>query len=200
MNSATRAAHDPSRTSHYVTDALYRDVVAWFTDWQREDRAVTDAAARDTFRRLVEREARLLDNDLLEEWAAMLAPECIYWIPASANGGDPRREITITFDDRRRLEDRIYRLRTGYAWSQKPKSRTVRLVGNVEAFICRHDPQARMLRSNVLISEFRGFETRCLAGWCAHRLRERAGGWEITVRQLNLIDCDRNLRNPSVIL
>jgi hypothetical protein len=29
---------------------------------------------------------------------------------------------------------------------------------------------------------------------------ERAGRWEIQVRQVNLIDCDRNLRNPSIVL
>ena len=38
------------------------------------------------------------------------------------------------FDDRRRLEDRVYRLRTGFAWSQAPASRTVRLITNVEVF------------------------------------------------------------------
>jgi hypothetical protein len=29
---------------------------------------------------------------------------------------------------------------------------------------------------------------------------ERTGRWEIQVRQVNLIDCDRNLRNPSIVL
>ena len=64
----------------------------------------------------------------------MYAPECIYWVPGTPEAGDPRREIAISFDDRRRMEDRIYRLRTGYAWSQAPKSRTVRMVSNVEVF------------------------------------------------------------------
>ena len=113
--------------------------------------------------------------------------------------GDPRREIAISFDDRRRMEDRIYRLRTGYAWSQAPKSRTVRMVSNVEVFATKQRT-ARMVRSNFLISEFRVDGTRYLSGWCGHRFVERDGRWEIQVRQVNLIDCDQNLRNPSIVL
>jgi hypothetical protein len=29
---------------------------------------------------------------------------------------------------------------------------------------------------------------------------QRAERWLIEVRQVNLIDCDRNLRNPSIII
>lgn len=192
-------AHDPSLASYYVTDAFYRELVESFTDWQRDDLAVTDPAEREHFRTLIEREARLLDRLLFDEWLAMYAPECIYWVPSTPDGGDPRREIAISFDDRRRLEDRIYRLRTGYAWSQAPKSRTVRMISNVEVFATAHADN-RMVRSNFLISEFRPDGVRFLSGWCGHRLAERNGRWEIAVRQVNLIDCDQNLRNPSIVI
>jgi 3-phenylpropionate/cinnamic acid dioxygenase small subunit len=97
------------------------------------------------------------------------------------------------------MEDRIYRLRTGYAWWQAPKSRTVRMISNVEVFAAK-DSAARMVRSNFLISEFRVDGTRFLSGWCGHRFVQRAERWLIEVRQVNLIDCDRNLRNPSIII
>jgi hypothetical protein len=58
----------------------------------------------------------------------------------------------------------------------------------------------RMVRSNFLISEFRPDGVRFLSGWCGHRLIEQNGRWLIQVRQVNLIDCDQNLRNPSIIL
>jgi benzoate/toluate 1,2-dioxygenase beta subunit len=127
----------------------------------------------------------------------MYAAECIYWVPASP-GGDPRREVAVAFDDRRRLEDRVYRLRTGHAWSQAPASRTVRMVSNVEVFASREE--RLMVRSNFLTADFRAGETRYWTGWCGHRLRLRAGRLEIEVRQVNLIDCDQALRNPSLIL
>lgn len=193
------ATHDPSRTSYYINDALYDEVIAAFTNWQRDDLAVTDHVERDVFRRLLEEEARLLDNDRLEDWLKLFAAECVYWVPATVTGGDPRREVAISFDDRRRMEDRVYRLRTGFAWSQKPKSRTVRLVSNVEVFRTASE-NSRMVRSNFLISEFRGFETRYLPGWAGHRYVERNGRWQIQARQVNLLECDQCIRNPSIVI
>jgi 3-phenylpropionate/cinnamic acid dioxygenase small subunit len=194
-----QAVHDPSISSHYVNERLYQSLVESFTDWQRDDLAVLQPDVRDRFRMLLEREARLLDQLRFDEWLAMYAPECIYWVPGTPEGGDPRKEIAICFDDRRRMEDRIYRLRTGYAWSQAPKSRTVRMISNVEVFETDAST-ARMVRSNFLISEFRVDGTRFLSGWCGHRFVRIAHRWEIQVRQVNLIDCDQNLRNPSIVL
>jgi 3-phenylpropionate/cinnamic acid dioxygenase small subunit len=190
---------DPSISSYYVNDQLYQELVDSFRDWQRDERAVAQPEAREQFRLLIEREARLLDQLRFDEWLAMYAPECIYWVPGTPEGGDPRREIAICFDDRRRMEDRIYRLRTGYAWSQAPKSRTVRMISNVEVFDTDRD-NARMVRSNFLISEFRVDGTRFLSGWCGHRFVQSGERWQIQVRQVNLIDCDQNLRNPSIVL
>ena len=190
---------DPSLSSYYVTERLYQDLVESFTDWQRDELAIAQPEARDHFRMLIEREARLLDQLRFDEWLAMYSPECIYWVPGTPEAGDPRREISISFDDRRRMEDRIYRLRTGYAWSQAPKSRTVRMISNVEVFATAQST-VRMVLSNFLISEFRVDGTRYLSGWCGHRFVERDGRWEIQARQVNLIDCDQNLRNPSIVL
>jgi 3-phenylpropionate/cinnamic acid dioxygenase small subunit len=190
---------DPSVSSYYVNEQLYQNLVESFTDWQRDELAIAQPEARDHFRMLIEREARLLDQLRFDEWLAMYSPECIYWVPGTPEAGDPRREIAISFDDRRRMEDRIYRLRTGYAWSQAPKSRTVRLISNVEVFATAQST-ARMVRSNFLISEFRVDGTRFLSGWCGHRFAQTADRWEIQVRQVNLIDCDQNLRNPSIVL
>jgi 3-phenylpropionate/cinnamic acid dioxygenase small subunit len=194
-----QTAHDSTISSYYVTEEFYRELVENFTNWQREELAIAAAEERDRFRLLIEREGRLLDELRFDEWLAMYAPECIYWVPGTPGGGDPRREIAISFDDRRRMEDRIYRLRTGYAWSQAPKSRTVRMISNAEVFATK-DSAARMVRSNFLISEFRVDGTRFLSGWCGHRFVQSANRWVIQVRQVNLIDCDRNLRNPSIII
>ena len=57
-----------------------------------------------------------------------------------------------------------------------------------------------MVRSNFVINEFRAGESRTLGGWCAYRLHQSGGGLEIEVRQANLIECDQNLRNLSIII
>ena len=72
------------------------------------------------------------------------------------------------------------------------------MVSNVEVFRTG-DAAIFMVRSNLLISEFRAGETRILSGWCGHRLLRDGDGWRIAVKQVNLIDCDQNIRNPSFI-
>jgi benzoate/toluate 1,2-dioxygenase beta subunit len=193
------ATLDPSRSSYYVNDALYRELVENFSGWQKDERVIAELAVRDQFRMLLEREARLLDQLRYEDWLALYARECIYWVPSTPKAGDPRREISVMFDDRRRLEDRIYRLRTGFAWSQAPASRTVRLVTNVEVFATDRT-DTHMVRSNFLISEFWGDETRILTGWAGHRVDRKGDRFEIRAKQVNLIDCDQSIRNPSIIL
>ncbi len=179
----------------YVDDAYYAELVSSFAHWDGE--AIADASIREQCRMLLEREARLLDQGRFDDWLALYAAQCVYWVPATA-GGDPRREVAVAFDDRRRLEDRVYRLRTGHAWSQAPASRTVRLIGNIEVFPWKDE--CLRVRSNFLVSDFRTGETRFWSGWCGHRLRLRDHRFEIEVRQVNLIDCDQNLRNPSLLL
>jgi benzoate/toluate 1,2-dioxygenase beta subunit len=188
-----------TRESLYVGPELYRSLAAQFTGWRRGELAVRDPALRDAVAAFLAREARLLDENRFEEWLALFAPECVYWVPGAPEANDPLREIAIAFDDRRQLEGRIYRLRTGHAWSQVPPSRTSRLVSNVEVFGAG-EPGLYMVRSSFLTTEFRAGETRTLAGWCAHRLARADDDWRIVVKQVNLVDCDRNLRNPSFIL
>ena len=177
----------------YVDDQFYSELVLAFKDWDRTELEIKDPKIRDECRALLEREARLLDQARFEDWLALFAQDCIVWVPAAQTAGDPRREVAIYFDDRRRLEDRIFRLRTGKAWSQVPASRTVRMVSNVEVFKAG---ERLMVRSNLLMTEYRAGETRTIAAWCAHRL---AGG-RIEAKQINLIDRDQSLRNPSVLL
>jgi len=193
--------HDPSLTSYYIDDAYYRALIDNFTGWQSEQAEVTDVNLRDSCRRLLEREARLLEQNRLDDWLALYARECLYWVPAKPDGGDPRREIAVSFDDRRRIEDRIFRLKNDYAWSQRPMSRTARLVSNVEVY-ATDDDAVFMLRSSFLTTEFQAGDRRTYTGWYGHRVRETddGAGWEILVKQVNLIDCDQNLRNPSIVL
>ena len=100
-----------ARAMSYVDDAFYRDLAADFTDWQREDRRLGDPAVLEACRAMLHLEARLLDQGRFEDWLALFADACLFWIPGSP-GGDPKREIAVAFDDRRQLEGRIFRLRT----------------------------------------------------------------------------------------
>jgi 3-phenylpropionate/cinnamic acid dioxygenase small subunit len=199
--------HNPWKTSHYINATYYAELVKNFTDWQRDENEVRDPILRDGCRRFVEKDANLLETGQYDDWLALFAPECLYWVPASQGGGDPRKEVAIAFDDRRRLEDRVFRLQNEFSWSQQPRSRTSRIVSNIAVFVTA-DPTIFMVRSNFIISEFQAGDNRLYTGSSSHRLVDTSGSigevsnqnWKTLVKQVNLIDCDQNLRNPSIVL
>ncbi len=57
-----------------------------------------------------------------------------------------------------------------------------------------------MVRSTFLTNEFQAGDKRNYTGWYGHKIGFIDGGWKILVKQVNLIDCDQNLRNLSIIL
>ena len=192
-------SQNPSSSSYYVSNEFYEKVMDDFSDWQQEDLEIVDLAIRDSCRRFLQRESRYLQDLRLDDWLTLYEDECLYWAPGTPGKSDPRREVAVVFDDRRRMEDRVYRLQMAYAWSQRPASRTIRSVSNVEVYATAVDDIV-MVRSNLLINEFWAEEFRIWGAWCGHRLKRNGETWKILVKQVNLIDCDRNLRNPSIIL
>lgn len=195
--SATPDRSDTNRFSYYVDDAFYDAILAELARWDREWDPV-DPATRGEAEALLYREAWLLDEGRFEEWTALLTDDCLYWLPISPGGGDPRGEVTLAFDDRRRLLDRIYWLRTGLAYSQIPPSRTRRSVTNVEAAWGGRDDELRV-RSNFAVFEFRAGQARTLAGWYAHLLRRADSGWRIVLKQVNLLDSEHRHENLTVV-
>lgn len=196
---AARDGETPATSSYYVGDAFYEELIDTFGAGAREEREIADRDLRDTCLRLLTKEARLLDRAAYADWLDLFAPECAYWVPATVERGDPRQEITVSFHDRRQLEDRVYRLQTGFAWSQFPASRTVRHVGNLALFAL-DGPDRLLARSTFQTAEFRAGEIRRLEGYNLHLLVGRESALRIRAKQVNLIDCDQNLRNPSIVL
>lgn len=194
----TRApSGDPSRWSTYVDPAFYEQVRRSID--QFDEPAVAAAPeVRAAATELLYREARLLDEGRLEDWLDLFVPECLYWMPMTPGGGDPAQEVTLAFDDRRRLEDRVAWLRSSYIWSQIPRSRTLRMITNVEVLSCG-DPQEIIVRSNFVVYDVRPGYAATFPGWTAHRLRAADGAWGIVVKQVNLLDGDQAHANLSII-
>lgn len=150
------------------------------------------------------REARLLDEQRFDEWLALFAEDCRYWVPIEDTYGDC--EPAIIDDDRARLEERIYRLTSTLAYAQRPPSRTQHHISNVEVLGEGADGSAEV-RCNMLIVELRTGDAsqpglgrqRLFAARCQYVL---TGGpeWRIRLRKLILIDRDLPHYNLSFIL
>ena len=195
-------SRDPSHDSSYVDDTLYDRLVALAMDWRsrtvikRDERPNNEIAADCTA--LINAEARFADTLELESWIACYAPECIYWIPASCGGGDPRQEITHEIHDRRRLEDRIARIRTGFAYSMIPSVRATHVLGNFE--IWSLEAKEVRARASFIIDAVNNDRRRVLSGWIGYSLVEIEHQWRIAVKQINLIDADQPQGNNSFFL
>lgn len=188
---------DTDRFSYHVDADFYVRLLDELGRWEREWDPV-DPDTRSVCEALLFTEARLLDEARFEDWLELFTVDCLYWLPVTPGGGDPRREIALAFDDRRRLGDRVYWLRTGLAHCQLPPSRTRRMITNIEAARGRSADELRV-RSNFVLYEFRVGIQRALPGWYAHLLRRENGAWRIAVKQVNLIDSEHRHENLTMV-
>jgi 3-phenylpropionate/cinnamic acid dioxygenase small subunit len=188
---------DASQFSYYINDEFYLWLTQVAREWSRVGRP-PNTPVREECEQLLIREARLIDDREFTEWLDLFTRECLYWIPATPGGGDPRREVSLEFHDRRRLEDRIARLQTGCAYSQIPPTRTRHLLTNIEMWTV--SPQEVRARANFMIYTYRSGIQRAVPGWCGYVLRQEEGSWKIAVKQINLIDSDQGQENNSFVL
>ena len=148
---------------------------------------------------VINRECRLLDDDRLEDWLDLFIENCVYWVPGDVSPQDPRRAITWEINDRRRLEDKVARLRTGFAFSQLPPTRTRHCLSNVEVWSI--DDNELRVRANLTVNTFRKGEHRTLACRVGYVLqRQTDESWLIELKQINLLDADQPQGNISFML
>lgn len=79
------------------------------------------------------REARMLDEWRLREWYdQMLTDDIRYCVPATDVRGEAPDALGLIDDDAARLRQRIEQLLNGEVWCEDPRSRTNRMISNVE--------------------------------------------------------------------
>jgi len=147
---------------------------------------------------LLYREARLLDDLRHQEWLAMLDENATYWIPCNGDGTDPNREISLVFDDKHRLTDRVGRLQSGLAHAQNPPSKTKRLVSNVQ--IENATENTATILSGFILYELRRGKERVFAGRYEHRLHLVDGTWKIASKKVVLMNNDEVIDNLTFIV
>ena len=81
-------------------------------------------------------EAAHLDEQRWDDWLALFAPDCEYWVPTWVNedtlASDHQSQLSqIYYSSRAGLEDRIARIRTGKSPASTPLRRTTHMTSNV---------------------------------------------------------------------
>jgi benzoate/toluate 1,2-dioxygenase subunit beta len=141
--------------------------------------------------RFLFREARLMDEHRYEEWLALWTSDAVYWIPCTHEDTDPLRQVSIIYDNRAKLGDRIARLQSGSVLAQDPKPRMRRVISNLE--IERTAATEATVESNFVLVQARGANQYVWCGRSIHRLREQDGGIRIAHKKILLVNSDQEM-------
>jgi 3-phenylpropionate/cinnamic acid dioxygenase small subunit len=139
----------------------------------------------------VQHEARLLDEGKFDEWLALFALDGWYWVPSEPDQANPHDTVSLIYDDRRLLETRIRRLASPRMYSQEPRSRTSRMVGNIT--IEDVEGLEATVRSKFIMIEYRRDQQRLFTGTAWHRLELADGAIRIAWKRVDLVNCDAAL-------
>ena len=139
-----------------------------------------------------------MDEQRYDEWLSLWTEDAVYFVPVNDEEIDPKKHVTLIYDDRRRLEDRITQLKSPFHWSQEPRSRMRRVVSNVEVEQAGGEVRAE---SNFVLVEVRRDQQTVLGGRSVHTLRpDPSGAFKIARKKVLLVNIDAVMSNIRFLL
>ena len=142
-------------------------------------------------------EARLIDEHKYDEWLSLWTPDALYWIPCNSDDADPARQAMIVYDNRDRLQERVLRLTSTAAWAQQPRSRTRRLLSNIEF---RPIEGGFAVEANFILAELRRSAQDIFAGRVIYTLRPNGNSFSIALKKVLLLNNDEAIGNLTFIV
>lgn len=146
------------------------------------------------------REAELADQNDYSAWFALWTEQLTYWVPCNSDELEPTKKIAIIYDDRPKLEERIYRLGTKFAHSQRPKSRLARTVSNIVLGDDYEPGKGGSVSSRFVLAEVRSDVQNVWAGRLRHVLVREDGKLKMKQKVVFLLANDLPLTNMTFIL
>jgi len=143
-------------------------------------------------------EARLLDARRYEEWNALFTDDAFYWVPLVPDQEDGLNHTSHMYEDKLLRELRIERLKSPRAFSQQPASRCHHLLQTPTVEIFDAEAGHFVVRSEFHYTESQGDELQFYVGTFFHHLTQVDGQLRMTLKRVNLLNCDAAL--PAVQL
>jgi 3-phenylpropionate/cinnamic acid dioxygenase small subunit len=146
----------------------------------------------------VYREARFADEHDYDAWEALWTDDGLYWVPANDDDIDPETQVSVIYDNRRRIATRLEQLRTGKRHAQSPKSRLRRTMTNVE--IMGTEGEDTVVGANFMAVEAGERGRNLWAGRVTYRLRVVNGELKLAYKKVELVDNEYVLPTMSFLL
>ena len=143
-------------------------------------------------------EARLLDAKRYEEWNALFTDDAVYWVPLVPDQDDGINHTSHLYEDKLLRELRIERLKSPRAFSQQPPSRAHHLLQTPTVETFDEAGNRYVVRSEFHYTESQGDNLQFYVGTCFHHLTLQGDALKMTLKRVNLLNCDAAL--PAVQL
>jgi len=143
-------------------------------------------------------EAHLLDTRRYEEWNALFTDDAFYWIPLVPDQEDGINHTSHLYEDKLLRELRIERLKSPRAFSQQPQSRCHHLLQMPVVEMLDAEGNRFVVRTEFHYTESQGDELQFYVGTFFHHLTVQNGALRMTLKRVNLLNCDAAL--PAVQL
>lgn len=141
---------------------------------------------------LLHREVAYLDMQRWDEWLALFAPDCEFWVPAWRNNevlnSDPHTELShIYYSSRAGLSDRVARITSRHAVASRPMARSVHVISGIVP-LAPPDAERALLRSSWMSNVFfpRSRETQTYFGLAEYELKAKDEDWIIQKKKIVL--------------
>jgi len=152
---------------------------------------MNDALSDAAIEKFLVREARLVDEHRYDEWLSLWSDDGVYWIPCRADDTDPLCQVSIIYDNRAKLGDRIARLKSGTVLAQDPPPQMRRVVSNIE--IERKAGDEFGVESNFILVAARSGRQSIWCGRSAYTLRTTDGALKIARKKVLLVNSDQEM-------
>ena len=143
-------------------------------------------------------ESRLLDGRRYEEWNALFTDDAVYWVPLVPDQPDGINHTSHLYEDKLLRTLRIERLKSPRAFSQQPPSRCHHLLQMPTIESLDKAANRHVVRTEFHYTESQGDELQFYVGTFFHHMTLQDGGLRMTLKRVNLLNCDAAL--PAVQL
>lgn len=144
------------------------------------------------------REAECMDQHDYDAWIGLWDQDLLYWAPCNDRDEDPSRQISLIYDHREQLEQRIRRMKSHLAHAQSPKPRLMRVVSNIR--ITEVEADELVVASSFVVGELRLDIQTVWIGRSLHTLRQQANDFRIKQKKVFLLNNASLLGNLQFLI
>jgi 3-phenylpropionate/cinnamic acid dioxygenase small subunit len=143
-------------------------------------------------------EADCLDRHAYDEWLDLWDDDPLYWVPCNDDDTDPGERISLIYERRQQIEQRIRRLAGKHAHAQDPKSRLMRVVSNVRI---HESTEAQVLAASAFVlGEIRRDRQVVWFGRNLHTLTRHGDGFRMKQKKVLLLNNDSPMGNLQFLI